>query len=223
MKRLTFWILLLGCITISKAQNNKLIGNWEFTSGGQTARLQIVSQNELIYNNEPASYTMVNNAIRVVDEYGGYFDYKYVLQNDQLLLTFPDGYQYTFQKVKDSPQPNQATSDAHNSTRALYGNLCSFSSSSGGGSSYSSTKRLYFDGKGRYSYSTGSSYSGSNGGYAGNDPNAITGRYKIVGKTLTMYLDAGGTQVMEIYYVQNSGEITELRVGQLYFGKNICD
>ena len=223
MKKIAFLILLLGSLTLSKAQNDKLIGNWEYTSGGQTERLQIVSQNELIYNSEPSAYIVIKSAIRVFDEYGGFFDYLYVLQNDQLLLTFPDGYQYPFQKVKDTPQANQATTKASNSTQALYGSLCSFSSSSGGGSSYSSTEMFFFDGKGRYSYSTNSSYRGSNGQYMGNDPNAITGRYQVVGKALTMYLDRGGIQTMEIYFVQNSGEITELRSGQLYFGKSICE
>ena len=68
MKKIAFLILLLGSLTLSKAQNDKLIGNWEYTSGGQTERLQIVSQNELIYNSEPSAYIVIKSAIRVFDE-----------------------------------------------------------------------------------------------------------------------------------------------------------
>lgn len=223
MKKFTLWILLLGSVTISKAQSDKLIGNWEFTSNGQTSRLQIASQNKLIFDGETCSYVLINNALRVKDGDGYLFDYQYVLQGDQLLLTFPDGYQYPFQKAKDSPPPDRNTTSASSSTQALYGKLCSFSSSSGGGSSYSSTRTFYFDGKGKYGYSTDNSYSGSNGGYYSNDPNAITGEYKVEGNTLTLYIDGSIAQTLEVNMVQTSGEITELRMGQTYYGKNICE
>jgi hypothetical protein len=223
MKKIAFWMIMLGSLATSLAQHDELIGHWEYTSGGQTSTLQFVSQNELIFNNERSAYTLVHDAIRVNDEFGYYFDYQYVLNKDQLVLTFPDGYQYPFHKVKVNAQTSQNSTPAGNAAQALYGRLCSFSSSSGGGSSYSSTRSLYFNGQGRFSYSTESSYGGNGDGYYGNDPNAITGRYELAGKTITMYLDGGGTQLFEVYFIQNSGEITEIRQGDLYYGKGICD
>jgi hypothetical protein len=223
MKKITIWMLLLTYVTIGKAQNDKLLGNWQYTSNGQTERLQFVSQNKLIYNNEASNYVVMDKAIRVTDEYGYYFDYLYVLQNDQLLLTFPDGYQYPFERVKDAPSSGQTVTGAGGSTQALYGNLCSYSGSSGGGSSYSTTRTLYFDGKGRFSYSSARSYSDNNAGLYANDPNALNGRYEVNGKTLSLFYDSGNTETIEVYMVQNSGEITELRAGQTLYGKGLCD
>ncbi|HAW51536.1 MAG TPA: hypothetical protein DCX54_04280 [Flavobacteriales bacterium] len=218
-------MLFQVCFTIGNAQNEKLLGDWQGNTNGLTVLLQIVSSTDLIYDGEVSSYSVEGNVIRVLDEDGYYYDYPFVLQNDQLLLSFPDGYDYTFKRVKSLPQTTQpvTVTEVSKSTQALYGNLCSFSSSSGGGSSYSSTRRLYFDGKGRFSYSTGSSYSGNTGSYYGNNPNALNGRYEVTGKTLTLYYDKGGSETFQINMVQNSGEITELKAGQTFYGKGLCD
>ena len=206
------------------SQNEELMGPWEYRSEVGAFQLEFVNENTLIYNGERSQYSLTENAVRVYDEFGFYFDYLYVLQEKALLLTFPDGIQYTFNRIESkAPSTQNPQNTGGGNVEALFGNVCSFSSSSGGGSSYSSSRRFYFDGKGRFAYSTEGSYSGNGDGYYGNDPNAITGSYGINGNTITFYMDQGGSQSGEIKMIQTWGEITEFQIGSTHYGKGICE
>jgi len=244
---LSFVLISLLSIGGIGQQSNKLIGNWKFESNGLSVLLQIKPGNQLIFDGEAARYDLVENAIRVYDEYGFYYDYAYTLSDNTLHITFPDGYQYPFFRAAGSPenmtgQPamqNQGQSQAQNppqpengtnkggnnpKNRFMYGSLCSYSSSSGYGSSYSSSEVLTFDGNGNFSYRQGSSYSGGGDMYynSGAD-DRIYGTYQVMeGYVLLLYKN-GNVQNTKINITQNSGEITELLIGSVLFAKSLCE
>ena len=99
----------------------------------------------------------------------------------------------------------------------LYGTFCSYSSSGySSSSSYSSSEQVSFDGKGHYQYGSESSYSGGgDGGY--------NGTYRLQGNKVILTSSDGEVFVAYIYYVQSSGEITELKYDGTVYAKSLCD
>jgi hypothetical protein len=87
--------------------SSKLIGTWKSDSEFGSFVLEFRSSNELTFAGESAYYTLLPGVIRVQDEYDT-VDYRYALQDNKLVIAFPEGYQLTFTKVGGSPleQPN---------------------------------------------------------------------------------------------------------------------
>lgn len=199
----------------------KLIGTWEYQTQNSTITLKIMDNNHLVFDGEETTYSLIPNAIRVPDDYGGFFDYYYILADEKLSISFPDGYQYAFSKVKTSTTNNN--SNHQTVTKSLFGRLCSYSSSSGYSSSYSTSKSIYFDGYGNFKTGSESSYSGNGDGYANSSNNNNIGKYSVSGNTVTLYYNDGNKYTLNVYFRQSSGEITELQYKKDIYAKSLCD
>jgi len=210
-------------------QNNSdyslLKGTWAINDGYNTVTLKIIDETKLIYDGEQLIYKLISQpkAIRVFDEYD-YFDYLYVLNGDKLTLTFPDGNNYIFKKNKNSGQSSgKAVANSVNGN--LYGSFCHWSGSSGvySTSSYSSTDRITFDGKGNFAYGTETSFSSDAGIYANDNNNTQRGTYSVEGNNIYVTFNDGSKYTLQIYVQQDWGEITEIKYGEKVYAKQLCE
>ena len=189
-----------------------LIGTW------QCGRTSLVFQSEsaLVYDGEQLYYTKMRNVLRVQQEEGP-VDYPFALSGDRLDVTFPDRSVLRCSRAKAAPdRPTAGGAKSSGSTAQLNGMLCRWSGSSGLSGSYSSSTRVRFDGAGRFSYGTESSFSGSAGSGYGSGPGAL-GTYRVAGDTVYLTFGDGSTGAARVNMRQNNGRITELMFnGQLY-------
>jgi len=223
----TLTVLLLSNFVY--AQNNPdyslLKGTWNISNGYTTVTLKIIDGTKLIYDGEQLAYKLISQpkAIRVFDEYS-YFDYLYTLKGDKLILTFPDGNNYIFEKNKNSGQTvGKAAAQRGNSN--LYGSFCHWSGSSGvySTSSYSSTDRITFDGKGNFAYGTETSFSSDAGIYDNDNNNTQRGIYTVDGNNIYVTFNDGSKYTLQIYVQQDRGEITEIKYGEKVYAKALCE
>jgi hypothetical protein len=225
MKTLLYIILALTLNTSFAQDNNssKLIGTWEFSidnNDGGTIILIFQSETQLLFDNEPASYTATNTEIQVYAE-GQYITYPYTLQNNVLSITFPDGTVIPFKKVNNNNTKTSKQTASQGKEYLLKGTLCSYSSSSDGG--YSSTTMVYFDGQGTFQYKSESSYSGSEGSYYSGDDGVEKGRYVVENNRIVLYFADGTVGYAEIFFRQDDGSISEIKYDGTIYAKNLCD
>lgn len=105
----------------------------------------------------------------------------------------------------------------------LNGTFCHYSGSSSYGSSYSHTEMITFNGQGRWTMGSQSTFSSNAGsGYSGNG-NAGTGLYLIEGNKV-LYQTAEGEQgAAQVNMQQSDGRITEIYVDGELYSPSLCD
>ena len=221
-------IILLISLQNIPAQKKKLYGSWQASNGTITS----FTPTKMTMAGSSYPYKVIGNIIRVSDGAGHTLDYKYQIKGNQLYL-YVEGYgTYILQKTGGSQTVgynNRAVSRTNTrgnpaDNARLYGSFCSYSSSGySGSSSYSTTQKVTFDGQGHYTYGSQSSYSGGGDGYYGGD-GGYTGTYQVVGNKGVILTASDGSQYrVSIYFVQDSGEITELKYDGVVYGKSLCD
>ncbi len=109
-----------------------------------------------------------------------------------------------------------------NQPQLLRGKLCNWSGSSGGGSSFSSTRWARFDGRGRFVYGSGSSYSGGNGGMYNNGAEG-GGTYEVRGDRIILRYDEGGVDVAVVHNRAANGMITEVMFEGRLYAAALCE
>ncbi len=227
-KHITLLIMLFSMIHSTTGQTksdlSSLKGTWEYNDGYNRSVLKFIDDTKLIYDGEQSVFSLTTSpaAIRVYDDYG-YYDYLYTLRGNKLTVTFPDGNIYVFVKVKDTPQTAQNVSKAINGN--LYGSFCHWSGSSGvySSSSYSSTDRISFDGKGNFIYGTETSFSSDAGLYSNDDNNSQRGTYSVEGNNIYITFTDGSKYTLQVYVQQDWGEITEIKYGEKVYAKQLCE
>jgi len=122
--RQSFFLFLVFQISLVSGQDSgtlkkQLVGTWQY----QNVVLKIMDNNQLIFDGETSSYSLVPNAVRVYDEYGNYIDYIYFLKQGKLSVIFPDGNQYVFSKVKLLAKQNSSNKSGTIPAN-LYGKFC---------------------------------------------------------------------------------------------------
>ncbi len=99
---LSFFLILIFPVFLSaQNMNSKLSGSWESRTYNGTVSLVFQSGNILIYNGERANYKLVPGAIRVQDGYD-FVDYPYSVKRNTLFVTYPDGSQIKFTRLKSA-------------------------------------------------------------------------------------------------------------------------
>ena len=215
-------IFLLLAFETATAQKSKLYGSWQATNGSITS----FTKTTMTVAGSPYRYTVRGNIITVYDQSNNTMQYKYQVKGNQLYL-YAEGYgTYILNKTSGQAQ-NAGYGNTGQNTAAnarLYGTFCSYSSSGySGSSSYSTTEHVTFDGRGHYTYGSQSSYSGGGDGYSGGD-GGYTGTYRVVGNKGVILTASDGSQYrVAIYYVKQSGEITELKYDGTLYAKSLCD
>ncbi len=224
---------------------DSLIGSWQCQGPYGVSRLVFESKNRLVFDGDPARYTLGAGVIRVQDE-DGVENYRYTLKGNNLHITFPDGSRLQCQRTgaaglgsakKGSAAPAGSTKKgtagavaaADNRTGKglewqLRGMLCSWGGSASSSSSYSRSTRVSFDGRGGFQYASESSF-GSGAGIAyGRSPGAGNrGTYRVAGDRVYLTFSDGSSGVAQVHMRQSNGMITELKYNGELYATALCD
>lgn len=104
----------------------------------------------------------------------------------------------------------------------LRGNFCAWSGSSGGGSGYSRTRWAQFDGQGRFTYGSESSFSGS-AGQAYGQSGGNSGTYRVQGDTIVLMYSDGSSDSARVYNRAGDGTITEVQYDGTLWAPQLCE
>ena len=216
------FIIMISSFT-TMGQTNSLFGSWQSTNGTITSFTDVV----MIVGNDSYKYTVNQNSIKLFDGNGNSMSYKFQVDGNTLYLVEHGVGTYILTKVNTKQSTNKSNTQQRNigaSAGRLYGTFCSYSSSGySGSSSYSTTQRVSFDGRGRYSYGSESSYSGGGDGYSGGT-GGYSGTYVVNGnKSVILTASDGSKYEVQIFFVQDSGDITELKYDGTVYAKSLCD
>jgi hypothetical protein len=205
----------------SNDQSASLVGAWQCQGRTGQSSLVFHSGNQLEFNGSPTSYALAPGVLRV-QENGGIVNYPYALKGSTLFIQFADGSKIQCARASGQAQAGSGGVQAGGQEYLLQGKLCSYSSSGSGysGSSYSSSRWAFFDGKGNFSYGSESSFSSSAGLYAGSDP-GNRGRYRVAGNTIQLQFSDGSTDTATVTY-RNGNRITELNYGGKHYAMAMC-
>ena len=105
----------------------------------------------------------------------------------------------------------------------LSGSLCNWSGSSGSSSSYSSARKLIFDGQGNYQFGREGSFSGDDGLAYSGDPNVEIGTYTVGESTVTLRNQSGQTYQFLIKIRENNGMITCIEYEGALYSNTLCE
>lgn len=202
------------------AQHTALLGSWQCQTPQGPATLGFAGNGDLNFNGDVTQYVVQGNVITAMVN-GFPTQYRYQISGSHLAIANPDGSHTTCQRGGSNVAQGSA-GGALNGT--LQGTLCSYSGSSGGGSSYSSTRRVTFDGNGRFSTGSESSFSSTAGlGYGGGSGSG--GTYAVtavqVGAPIQVRWANGESDQATVNFVVN-GRITEIRYGKQVYGRALC-
>lgn len=210
-------------------QGTDLTGTWIFqTQQGQLV-LEFKSASQLTFNGEATQYQLKQGVIQAMGDYG-WIDYPYTLNQGLLTITFPDGTQIPFTRASSTSMNQQGMSQqgtnqqgGGGSTWQLSGSLCNWSGSSGSSSSYSSTRKLIFDGQGNYQFGREGSFSGDDGLAYSGDPNVEIGTYTVGESTVTLRNQSGQTYQFLIKIRENNGVITCIEYEGALYSNTLCE
>lgn len=213
--------------TTSSADSKSLslTGKWYCQTAEGEVLLEFLSQSQLVFNGETTQYQLQEGVIQAMGEFG-WINYPYLFDQGKLIITFPEGARIEFTRAS-SVIPGQAGTGMQSQGGTLVwqlnGSLCFWSGSSGSSSSYSRSEKLYFDGKGNFTFGNESSFSGDAGmAYSGN-PNVQRGTYRVEQNVVMLQFQTGEIIQAEINMRQDNGRITELmHKGKLY-ATSLCD
>lgn len=210
-----------------KKEGPGLIGSWQCKSAISSDSLVFKSENNLIFNDEAFNYTLAPGVIRVQEEYG-LVDYPYTLDKGILNVIMPDGTMLRCTKAGDAGQKAAergmaGEKKAGGQEYQLRGTLCQWAGGSPyASSSYSRTTRITFDGNGRFSYGSETSFGSKEGmAYGGSPVNG--GTYRIEGDKVYLTFSDGSTGAATVHMRQNDGRITELMYNGELYATGLCE
>ncbi len=157
--------LLLGVSSGAMAggqASSGLLGEWRGEDGEPV--LIFDSPTRLRFNSEVRAYSRSAGRFLVQEE-GGVVAYPYVLEGGQLKIAFPGEGVVVFRRSAKSA----AVKPAGGQEYLVQGSFCSYSGSSNYSGSYSSSRKAFFDGRGRFATGGESSFNTTlyDGGTAG--------------------------------------------------------
>jgi len=213
------WKKMLGIWLVAAVSlgAGELKGRWRSEDG--TSSLNIVSKSRLVYNGQELSCRIDAKVIYVADD-GEIVAYPYRFEGKRLLIAFPQGYTVRFRRIEGRQAPTTASSSQN---ALLAGTFCTYSGSSGGGTSYSSNPWVRFDGRNRFSYGTNAYYSGGGDAYATEGGADGGGTYEVRGNSIVLHFSDGTRGMASVHFRQNSGRITEVKYGSAVYAPQLCE
>jgi hypothetical protein len=236
-----FFLLLTAQFAQAAPQDQaRFLGQWQcqmsyMGSTGPASPVSFDQSGTAVLANQRFSYVLLSpNILRLQDQRGN-SDYQYTFSGNNLTLTYQDGSTFFCTRgggggalgsrgnQNSMPQP-QAQQSSGNEWQ-LQGTLCNWSgsSSSYGSSSYSSTRMISFDGRGHWNFGSESSFSGSAGMAYGGQGNENSGTYRIQGNQIYYSTSSGERGVAQVYFRQDNGRITEIKVDGAVYATSLCD
>ncbi len=244
-------------LKIPRYTEKGIMGRWICNDGVSPFDVTFESRNRLVFNGEPMEYVLASGVLRVRDE-EGYVDYPYTLEGNSLVIVFPDGFRLPCKRgttlstvppggmttgtppSSDYPAPPMETPPppargypgqgigSSGQEYLLQGMLCHWS----GGSEMSSSTRVWFDGRGRFTYSSETAFSGDitdqygdiTATYGGYDQTPTEGgTYRVVGDKVYLTFSDGSTGIATVYMRQADGRITELMYEGDLYATGLCE
>jgi hypothetical protein len=217
------------------ADSTNIEGQWQCLSGyqGNTAGSGMVSfdkNGQCIIGGQPFTYKLLEGNTLQISTGSATDSYTYKLGKDKLQLSYRDGstFDCTRQAASSTPdgllnQSGKGQPQAGNNEWQLQGTFCHYSGSSSYNSSYSSTSRITFDGRGHWSMGSESSFSSDAGSaYSGGGVDN-SGVYRINGRQVIYATNSGEQGVATVNMQQNDGRITEIYVGEDLYSPSLCN
>ncbi|MBF0219704.1 MAG: hypothetical protein HQL49_09270 [Gammaproteobacteria bacterium] len=231
----TFILLMNPVLGIAGDATSPLIGQWHCLMSyagvtvGETA-VVFSTNGKADIGGEPFTYSISDSANITLADGSDSYEYHYQFNAAQLQLDYSDGSRFDCQRTEVAPAaPATATKDRSATASReqgqvwqLHGDYCSWSGSSSGGSSYSRTQRIHFDGNGRWTMGSESSFSGDAGLAYGGQANQASGSYQVVGKQIRYVTHSGEAGIAEVNMQQSDGRITELMIDGTLFAPQLC-
>ncbi|HMX43934.1 MAG TPA: hypothetical protein PKB12_09480 [Elusimicrobiota bacterium] len=203
-----------------KSSSPSWLGEWR-GEGGEPV-LIFDSATRLRFNSEVRTYSRSGGRFLVQEE-GGVVAYPYVLEGGQLKISFPGEGVVVFRR----PAKPAAVKPAGGQEYLVQGSFCSYSGSSNYSGSYSSSRKAFFDGRGRFATGGESSFNTTlyDGGTAGGaSSNAGPGgRYRVQGNKVFLTLSDGTTGVATVNMRQSDGSVSELMYEGTLYAKGLCE
>ena len=210
-------------------------GQWDCQSGLGPAVLEFRDSRMLIYGGQPMQYRFQGNAIQVLLD-GLPATYPYVLQADKLDITSPEGDPiHCVRAGTGSAEARTPPAGGGGLNHLLQGRMCAWSGSSSSGSNYSTTRKVTFDGRGRFATGAESSFSVTNRDSGGNETSSASGygsgpgeggAYEVTAATpgapIRIRWNTGEDDVAFVHHVA-SGRIMEVKYGKLLFAAALCE
>jgi len=205
----------------------ELIGKWICKTDDGTSTLEFLTQATLRFDGEESEYRLVPGTIRVKELFGE-VDYPYQINDDKLIITFPEEGPLIFQRAgkgnKSIATKEQEKSSPSGNEHLLRGKFYSYSSISTLGGSSAWERWAVFDGKGNFTYGSESSHSINTpdvtGGVYGADQSADNrGTYRVSGDRIILTFPDGSTDEAEVIERWNDGGIAGFKFqGKTYGG-----
>jgi len=175
-----------------------------FLSAGLACLIVLMAPNAIQAYTSPETLPFTHDVVHDGDSFG------------RILEQFETA-QSSISSGNEQVQGSRETS-AQGNDHLLQGSFCHWSGSSGGGSGYSHSIRVYFDGRGRFQYSSESAFNGGTGLAFGTERDASnSGAYRVAGDQLFLSFSDGSTGVPFVHNRKADGTITELMYeGDLY-------
>jgi hypothetical protein len=191
------------------------LGFWQCAAGKRQVYLAILPDGLLNFDGAAARYTVAGSTLRVQQD-GEWVSYPFRMvktkRTRSLAVTMPNRQQLSCRAVGTA------------SAAALRGMMCSWSgsSSSYSGTSYSSSTRVYFDGKGALSYAHEGGFTGPDGLHA-NRSRKRFGMYRVVGNAIYLVFPDGSAGVAGVHVRQSNGRITEVKYEGRLYAASLCN
>lgn len=194
------------------ASGQGLLGIWEHQGPEAISIAVFLSDDQLVFDGERAAYRREGNRLLVQTSEGA-LDLPFQLDGAALLLQHI-GRETRFTRLVEAE------------TGLLQGRFCSWSGSSSSSGSYSTTRRVWFDGQGGFSTRSESSFSVTTADVSGlgatsGDPDA--GRYRLAGDKVFLFFGDGSVDWASIHNRGDGGRITELMYNAKVFAGALCD
>jgi hypothetical protein len=217
------------------AAGTDIEGQWQCLMGfqGNSAGSGIISFNnngQCVIGGQAFTCKLLDSNTLQISDGNATDSYTYKLGKNTLELRYRDGSTFDCTRRMSSAAPGglmgkSGTTQAHagGNEWQLRGTFCHYSGSSSYGSSYSSTSRITFDGQGRWSMGSESSFSGDAGSaYSGGGVDN-SGSYTITGKQVLYTTSTGEQGIARINMQQNDGHITEIYVDNDLYSPSLCN
>ena len=230
------YCLLLSSIAAPDvfASDTSIVGRWNCQMsfhGFSTGSVEVNFDNngQCLIGNQQFSYTLANNTLHISNA-NATDSYTYQLNKDQLQLSYRDGSIFNCVKQVSNAAPGGLLNTPKNNAPQNTGNewqlkgvFCHYSGSSSYSSSYSSTSKISFDGKGHWAMGSESSFSGSAGSAYSDGGVNNSGTYRIQGNQIFYTTRNGEQGVGRVNMQQRDGRITEIYIGKDLYSPALCN
>jgi hypothetical protein len=215
-------LLVIPALAAAQSAEQRFIGQWNCQVEGEPVSLHVLNSTQLRFGDELMTYRITTPNTVVITQQGFARPHRYTLAGDRLDLFSPEQFTITCERRRGNPGKAAAAATLND---RLSGLLCSYAASRSATGSGSWSSRVRFDGRGRFTTGSESSFNvqsglGHSAGVGEGGTYAVTA--VTVGAPIRVRWDSGEDDVAYVQHVA-SGRITEIKYGKQVFAAGLCD